>query len=88
MLDFDQPWEMKNSLNKWMGILSNAVLKVLKNLPIKEQDKLKYRLAKHINNYERFSAEGNNQEAKATEEKKEKVVKAQKKPKREDDDEE
>jgi hypothetical protein len=70
VLDFDQPWEMMNALTKWMGILSQAVLFVLKDLPIKEQDKLKYRLAKHINNYERFASEGN-QESKA-EEKKEK----------------
>ena len=34
VLDFDQPWEMMNSLNRWIGMLSDAVLKAMKTLPI------------------------------------------------------
>src|SRR3984885_15799909 len=35
MLDFDQPWEMKKSLEKWMKILQNTVLDLMKNIHYK-----------------------------------------------------
>jgi len=34
VLDFDQPWEIMNSLNRWMSLLSDAVLGVMKTLPL------------------------------------------------------
>lgn len=56
VLDFDQPWEMKDALNKWMSLLSDAILSAMKSLPISTQDLLKKRIAIHINNYERFAS--------------------------------
>jgi hypothetical protein len=53
VLDFDQPWEMMNALNRWLGILSDVILNALKTLPLKEQDKLKERTAMHIKDYDR-----------------------------------
>lgn len=29
VLDFDQPWDIMNSLNKWMGVLSDTILPAL-----------------------------------------------------------
>jgi hypothetical protein len=55
VLDFDQPWEMMNALNRWMTLLSKAVLATIMNLPLKKQDQIKERIAMHINNYERFT---------------------------------
>ena len=55
VLDFDQPWEIMNSLNKWMSLLSDTILNSLKTLPISKQDELRKRISMHINNYERFA---------------------------------
>ena len=55
VLDFDQPWDIMNSLNKWMGILSEIILPTLSQLPIAKQDEIKHRIALHINNYERIA---------------------------------
>ena len=35
MLDFDQPWDMKISLQKWMTVLQDAMFKLLPKLPLK-----------------------------------------------------
>lgn len=55
VLDFDQPWEMMNALNRWMSLLAEPVLGALRQLPISKQDEIKKRIAMHINNYERFA---------------------------------
>ena len=34
VLDFDQPWEMMNSLTRWMGLLAETVPGVLNTLPL------------------------------------------------------
>lgn len=34
VLDFDQPWEMMNALNRWMSLLSDTILSVMKTLPL------------------------------------------------------
>ena len=53
VLDFDQPWEMMNALNRWMGVLSEAVLGAMKTLPLITQDQIRDRVAMHIKNFER-----------------------------------
>lgn len=57
VLDFDQPWEMVNSLNKWLSLLNETVLGIIRKLPLQEQDELKKRMAMYILNYERESGE-------------------------------
>lgn len=52
VLDLDQPWEMMNALNKWMGLLSEVILNMMKTLPLQTQDQIKERLASHIKNFE------------------------------------
>jgi hypothetical protein len=34
MLDFDQPWDMLNSLKKWMGVLEEMIFNMLPKLPL------------------------------------------------------
>ena len=36
VLDFDQPWEMMNALNRWMSLLSEAILPIIKTLPLSQ----------------------------------------------------
>jgi dynein light intermediate chain 1 len=36
VLDLDQPWEMMNSLNRWMSILDEAIRPTMMQLPIKK----------------------------------------------------
>jgi hypothetical protein len=54
VLDLDQPWEIMNSLNRWMSLLDQLVRPLLSQLPIKRQDEIKRRIATHILNYERI----------------------------------
>jgi len=56
VLDFDQPWEIMNSLNRWMSTLTAALLKTISKLKIEKRDELKRKIALHINNYERFAS--------------------------------
>lgn len=60
VLDLDQPWEMMNSLNRWMSILDEAIRPTMMQLPIKKQDEIKHRIASHILNYERLATEVEN----------------------------
>lgn len=53
VLDFDQPWEMMNALQRWMGVLSEAILDIMKLLKSSEQDKMKERLTRYVKNFER-----------------------------------
>ena len=52
VLDFDQPWEMMNALNRWMSLLSEAVLNVMRTLPLATQDQIRERVSMHIKNFE------------------------------------
>jgi Dynein light intermediate chain (DLIC) len=52
VLDFDQPWEMVNALNRWLSILKDAVHNVIRTLPLATQDQIRERVAMHIKNYE------------------------------------
>lgn len=42
-----------NSLQRWMGVLGETVLELMKALPLAIQDKMKERLSSYIKNYER-----------------------------------
>lgn len=53
VLDFDQPWEMMNALTRWLSVLSESVLDLMKTLPLATQDKMKERVSQYIKNYER-----------------------------------
>lgn len=55
VLDFDQPWEMMNALNRWMGLLQNNIQEIRKQLPFAKQEELRTRAKLHILNYERFA---------------------------------
>jgi hypothetical protein len=34
MLDFDQPWEMMNALQRWMGALQETIFQLMPKLPL------------------------------------------------------
>jgi hypothetical protein len=53
VLDFDQPWEMMNALQRWMEALRETVLDLMKLLKSSEQDKMKDRLTRYVKNYEK-----------------------------------
>jgi Dynein light intermediate chain (DLIC) len=53
VLDFDQPWEMMNALQRWMEALREAILEIMKLLKSSEQDKMKDRLMRYVKNYEK-----------------------------------
>lgn len=36
VLDFDQPWEMMNALQRWMGVLGETILDIMKLLKSSE----------------------------------------------------
>lgn len=42
-----------NSLQRWMGVLAETVLELMKALPLNIQDKMKERLSAYVKNYER-----------------------------------
>ena len=52
VLDFDQPWEMKRSLEKWMKVLQNTILELFKNLQLKTQDRIRNKLELLVKTYE------------------------------------
>lgn len=52
VLDFDQPWEMKNSLEKWMKVLSNAILDLKSKLPLKKQDAIRQKIETLVKTFE------------------------------------
>lgn len=52
VLDFDQPWEMMESLTKWTSMLTEVIQSFMKELPIEQRDMLKNRIARHIKTYD------------------------------------
>ena len=52
VLDFDQPWEMMESLTKWTSMLTEVIQNFMKELPIEQRDMLKNRVARHFKNYD------------------------------------
>lgn len=44
---------MMNSLHKWLSVLSDSVLDLMKTLPLNIQDQMKDKIAQYIKNYER-----------------------------------
>ena len=50
MLDLDQPWELMNSLTKWMGALQDTILAM--KLPFQVQERIKNRLTTYVKTYE------------------------------------
>lgn len=44
---------MMNALTRWLSVLSESVLDLMKTLPLATQDRMKERIAQYIKNYER-----------------------------------
>ena len=53
VLDFDQTWDMMTALQKWMGVLGDIILDLMKSLPLSARDQLQDRIAMYIKNFER-----------------------------------
>lgn len=52
VLDLDQPWEMINSLNRWLQVLQEVAHSMIGALPLSTQDQIRQRVVEHIKNYE------------------------------------
>ncbi|CDW77480.1 cytoplasmic dynein 1 light intermediate chain 2 [Stylonychia lemnae] len=63
VLDFDQPWEMMNALQRWMGVLGETILDIMKMLKSSEQDKMKEKLTRFVKNFERKDDSNDNDDA-------------------------
>ena len=76
VLDFDQPWEMMNALQRWMGTLGETILDIMKQLKSSEQDKMKERLTRFVKNFEKKedSVAGLNEETKGKQQKNENLL--------------
>jgi len=59
-IDMTEPWNALNTLSEWMNIVNERITKVLADMPLYKQDKLREKLAKHIKTYEQpqFDEEG------------------------------
>ncbi len=52
VLDFEEPWEMMNSLHKWLSVLSETVFALQPDLPLEVQNQMKEHIANYIKTYE------------------------------------
>ncbi len=52
VIDFDQPWEMKNQLQKWMGALQETIFQLMPKLPLQVQDSIKNKIQTFVKTYE------------------------------------
>ncbi len=51
MLDFAQPWEIMNALERWVGALNDSVLDIMKGMPASMQDQMKNKITRYVKNY-------------------------------------
>lgn len=58
MLDFDQPWEMMNALQRWMSALQETIFQLMPKLPLQLQDRIKSKLTTYVKTYEDPELEG------------------------------
>lgn len=54
VIDLDQPWDMKESLFKWMRLLEELVKDVLKNLSLEKRTSLQKRIERYIKKYNKI----------------------------------
>jgi dynein light intermediate chain 1 len=52
VLDFDQPWDLMNSMQRWIEVIQDTVLNLMPKLDFKVQEKLRKKLANHVQTYE------------------------------------
>ena len=53
VLDFDQPWEMMNALQRWMSTLGDTILDIMKTLPSSAQDLMKEKITHYVKNFDK-----------------------------------
>jgi len=59
-LDMTEPWNALSTLSEWMNIINERIAKVLRDMPLQKQDKLREKLAQYVKTYEqpKFDEEG------------------------------
>ena len=75
VLDFDQPWEMMESLMRWTRVINDVMQSFMKDMPLNQRDLLKNRVSRHIKNFMFASENGGEAATEPKEEKKNKVKK-------------
>jgi Dynein light intermediate chain (DLIC) len=64
VLDFDQPWEMMNALQRWMSTLGDTILDIIKTLPSSAQDQMKQKITNYVKNFDKKDDSAENEAAK------------------------
>lgn len=64
VLDFDQPWEMMNALQRWMSTLGDTILDIIKTLPSSAQDQMKQKITNYVKNFDKKDDSADNEAAK------------------------
>ena len=64
VLDFDQPWEMMNALQRWMSTLGDTILDIIKTLPSSAQDQIKQKITNYVKNFDKKDDSADNEAAK------------------------
>ena len=54
LIDLDQPWDMKESLFKWMRLLEEIVKDVLNKLSLEKKTSLQKRIERYIKRYNKL----------------------------------
>jgi Dynein light intermediate chain (DLIC) len=54
VIDLDQPWDLKESLYKWMRFLDDTIKEVLNKLPLEKKMALQKRIERYIKGYKKL----------------------------------
>ena len=53
VIDLDQPWDLKDSLYKWMRLLEEVIKEILNKQSLEKKTSLQKRIEKHIKSYKK-----------------------------------
>jgi hypothetical protein len=57
VIDLDQPWDLKDSLYKWMRLLEEVIKEILNKQSLEKKTSLQKRIEKHIKSYNKSDKE-------------------------------
>ena len=57
VIDLDQPWDLKDSLYKWMRLLEEVIKEILNKQSLEKKTSLQKRIEKYIKSYNKVDNE-------------------------------
>ena len=57
VIDLDQPWDLKDSLYKWMRLLEEVIKEILNKQSLEKKTSLQKRIEKYIKSYKKVDNE-------------------------------